>query len=253
MTVPSTPTNKYVRCAISLLLIGHLLAVVLPPLSFQTGGPIGQSPAISTIFAAPLEAYSQFLYVDRGYAFFPPDPGPSHLVHVAMTALDGSLVESLIPDLDVHWPRLLYHRHFMMTEFLETIYQPPGPPSDLVEAAPEEAEYWVRTRRRYEHVRQSIIDHLRHEHPGHDVAIRRIEHLIPDVIEYRLYPVALTDPESYRVMLDQPIEEPTVRGELPVQIVPDGSFPVTSPLLASPQVTTDEGIEPATSGQEGAP
>jgi hypothetical protein len=210
MTVQPRPSMTYLRCAISILLIGHLLAVVLPPLAFQTNGPIGQSPSIATIFAAPLEAYSQLLYIDRGYAFFAPDPGPSHLVQVAITDQDGRLIENMIPDRKVHWPRLLYHRHFMLTEFLDEIHQPPGPPLELLEAAPEEAEYWTRTRDRYEHVRQSVIEHLRHQHPGREIAVRRIEHLIPDVIQYRLNPVSLIDPESYRVMLDQPIEAESI-------------------------------------------
>ncbi len=193
------------RIAISLLVVGHLAAVVLPPLSFQTRGPLGQSPAVATAFG-PIEGYSQFLYIDRGYAFFAPDPGPSHLVQAAITARDGETSETLIPDLQQHWPRLLYHRHFMMTEFLEEIYHPPGPPLELVQADRDEAEMWVRARARYEHVRQSVIDHLRHEHPDHEVAIRRIEHLVPDLVEYQREPFELTDPRLYQVILDRPFE-----------------------------------------------
>lgn len=218
MTVQQRPSMSYLRWAISLLLIAHLLAVVLPPLAFQTNGPIGQSPSIAAIFAAPVQGYSQFLYIDRGYAFFAPDPGPSHLIQVAVSDQQGHRSERMIPDRNVHWPRLLYHRHFMLTEFLEQIYQPPGPPPELIEAAPEEAEYWTRTRDRYVHVRQSIVDHLRHQHPGREIAIRRIEHLIPDVIEYRLNPVSLTNPESYRVMLDQPIEEGSIALDISAQV-----------------------------------
>jgi hypothetical protein len=206
MTVERKHSVTLLRFSVSILLVGHLLAVVLPPLSFQTRGPIGQSPSIATIIA-PLEGYSQFLYIDRGYAFFAPEPGPSHLVQVAVSESDGRVAETMIPDREVHWPRLLYHRHFMLTEFLDRIYQPLGPPPELVEADPEQAEYWMRMRARYEHVRQSVVEHLEHEYPGRDVAIRRIEHLIPDVIDYRLEPVSLTHPDSYRVMLDQPIQE----------------------------------------------
>ncbi len=252
MTVEQKHSVTLLRFSISMLLIGHLLAVVLPPLSFQTRGPIGQSPSIATLLA-PLEGYGQFLYIDRGYAFFAPEPGPSHLVQVAVTESDGQVAEMMIPNLQVHWPRLLYHRHFMLTEFLNRIHQPPGPPPELVEADPEQAEYWVRARARYKHVRQSVVEHLEHEYPGRDVAIRRIEHLIPDVINYRLEPVSLTHPDSYRVMLDRPIEEeltavlaaPANRAEtipppLPSTLERAGDSEIPSQQLEESETRTDD-------------
>ncbi len=148
-----------------MLVIGHLLAVLLPPLSFQTRGPLGLSPAVATLLA-PFEGYGQFLYIDRGYAFFAPDPGPSHLIQAAITDGGGQRIEIMYPDREQQWPRLLYHRHFMLSEFMDEIYQPPGPPQELVELDREEAEFWVRSRARYEHVRQSVVEHLQAEYPG---------------------------------------------------------------------------------------
>lgn len=236
MTVPQPPLTKIVRIVISVLLIAHLLAVVLPPLAFQTNGPIGQSPSIAAVFATPLEAYGQAVYIDRGYAFFAPDPGPSHLVQVAVTGPDGIQTESMIPDREVHWPRLLYHRHFMLTEFLDEIHQPPGPPPELIESAPQEAEFWTRTRARYEHVRQSVVEHLKHVNPGREVAIRRIEHLIPDVIEAQRNPVSLIDPDSYRVLLDEPIEQQSVA----LDLMPPSAADAGSPLAPlAPPATGD--------------
>lgn len=195
-------SQRLVRFAISILIIGHLLAVVLPPLSLQTRGPVGQSPSVSTLLRM-VEGYSQLLYIDRGYAFFAPDPGPSHLLQAAITDSEGNREEQMFPDREVQWPRLLYHRHFMLSEFLEEIYQPPGPPAGLAEVSPDEAEYWIETRSRYEHVRQSLVDHLRYVHPDRDVAIRRVEHLIPDLLDYQQEPIDLRDERLYRVMLDQ--------------------------------------------------
>ena len=197
--------SKRVRFGISFLIIGHLLAVVLPPLSLQTQGPIGQSPSVATALQS-IEGYSQMVYLDRGYAFFAPDPGPSHLIQAAITESDGSKVELMFPDRKQQWPRLLYHRHFMLSEFMEEIYQPPGPPADLMEANPDQAEFWSANRSRYTKVRQSVIDHLSAEYPGREVAIRRIEHLIPDLLDYQQEPVALNDERLYRVMLDVPPE-----------------------------------------------
>ncbi|MBD53949.1 MAG: hypothetical protein CMM05_02555 [Rhodopirellula sp.] len=113
----------------------------------------------------------------------------------------------MYPDRNQQWPRLLYHRHFMLSEFMHEIYQPPGPSAELLKANRQEARYWSLLRARYKHVHQSIVDHLKHEYPGDEVAIRRIEHLVPDLIDYQQEPIELTDKRLYRVLLDKPIEQ----------------------------------------------
>ncbi|MGI9474489.1 MAG: hypothetical protein ACR2NZ_23330 [Rubripirellula sp.] len=204
--------SKRVRLGLSFLIIGHLLAVVLPPLSLQTRGPVGQSPSVSTLLRV-VEGYSQMVYIDRGYAFFAPDPGPSHLIQAEITSKEGSRVELMFPDRSEQWPRLLYHRHFMLSEFMEEIYQPPGPPESLSKTSPTQATYWIEARGRYEHVRKSVVDHLRYEHPGHEVAIRRVEHLIPDLLDYQQEPIDLTDERLYRVMLDRAASDDELRSD----------------------------------------
>lgn len=202
----STKTPRFrprVRFALSVLIIGHLSAVFLPPLAFQTQGPMGRSPSVETLLA-PVRGYGQFLYLDRGYAFFAPDPGPSHLIQVAVRDSAGKTTEQMFPDLDRQWPRLLYHRHFMLTEFLHEIHQPPGPPEELAELDPAEAEYWAQARARFEQVHNSMIEHLEGQFPGKEVAIRRIEHVIPNFLEYEEDPIPLDDPRLYNVLLDQP-------------------------------------------------
>ncbi len=210
MTSKRLIPSKRFRFIVSSLLVLHLLAIFLPPLSFQTRGTLGQSPAVASLLR-PLEGYGQFLYVDRGYAFFAPDPGPSHLIQVAITDPQGDRQEVMYPDRTKQWPRLMYHRHFMLTEFLFEIYQPPLPSVEIDAFDPSEVEYWRQSRARYEYFRQSMVQHLESEHPGREIAIRRIEHLIPDLVSFREQPVSLTDENSYRVILDQPIDltEPT--------------------------------------------
>ena len=198
--------TKRVRLLISILIMGHLLAMVLPPLSVQTRGPIGQSPSVATALGL-IDRYSQMLYIDRGYAFFAPDPGPSHLIQAAVTDGNGTRVEQMYPDRDQHWPRLLYHRHFMLSEFMEEIYQPPGPSDELRNLDREQAKYWGQARMRYEHVRKSVVDHLKYQNPDREVAIRRVEHLLPDLIDYQRAPIELTDERLYRVLLDQDVQE----------------------------------------------
>ncbi|MEM0925236.1 MAG: hypothetical protein AAGJ83_04295, partial [Planctomycetota bacterium] len=192
------------KWVVSLLVLYHLLAVVLPPLAFQTTTMGERSPLLDRLIR-PFEGYGQFLYLDRGYAFFAPDPGPSHLFQAAVGTDEGTLKETLYPNLELQWPRLLYHRHFMLAEFLNEIYVPPGPPNDLVETDPQAAMIWRQQRGRYEWVRQSIVDHLSHVHNGSSAAIIRVEHGIPSLSDYRAEPIALDDERLYGVLLDQPL------------------------------------------------
>ncbi len=226
--------SRPARFVVSLLLAGHLLAVVLPPLAFQTSGPLGLSPSVEMAIV-PVEQYSQFMYLDRGYAFFAPDPGPSHLIQAGLTDGSGKLTEQIYPDRQQQWPRLLYHRYFMLAEFLNDAHQPPGPPPELGKEAPEAALSWRDARARYEHLRHSMAKHLEHTHPGSTVGIQRIEHLIPGVIEFQERPTDLTDKRFYAVLLDNP-QALQSEGKLiapnrtpeAVQI-PDGRSPATQP------------------------
>jgi hypothetical protein len=127
---------------------------------------------------------------------------------VAISDESGNREEILYPDLRRQWPRLLYHRHFMLTEFLNEIYQPPLPVTGLSEFDPAEIEDWRKARLRYERFRQSLLDHLGTAFPDRDVALRRVEHLLPDLARFQESPLSLTDENSYRVLLDQPVESP---------------------------------------------
>ncbi|KAA5540188.1 hypothetical protein FYK55_21350 [Roseiconus nitratireducens] len=173
----------------------------------------------------PFQGYGQFLHLDRGYAFFAPDPGPSRLIQAAIVQPDGSVQEELYPDLSSQWPRLLYHRHFMLTEYLSEIYQPPGPPNEMFEIDPLEAQLWQRARGRYEYVRQSMIDHLRTVNDDKQVAIRRIEHALPTLAQFNESPLALDDPRSYNVLLDQPVVSDTIAPTGPTEVIPPPTTP----------------------------
>jgi hypothetical protein len=187
----------------SAAILFHLSAVVLPPLAFQTRTPDGPSPLFGTLIR-PFSGYGQFLHLDRGYAFFAPDPGPSHLIQAAITQPDGTVTEVMFPDRDRQWPRLLYHRHFMLSEYLHETYWPPGPPTELSQSDPQAAALWQQRRGRYEYVRKSMIDHLQHVNEGRSVAIRRIEHGLPAMREFLDAPIPLDDERLYNVLLDQP-------------------------------------------------
>lgn len=233
----------------SLLILFHLAAVALPPLAFQTFSLDGPSPLVGNLMR-PFAGYSQFLHMDRGYAFFAPNPPrASHLIQVASTRPDGSISERMIPDRNDQWPRLLYHRHFMLSEYLNEAYWPPGPPDDLFESDRAAAELWQQRRGRYEYLRQSMVDHLRSENGGREVAIRRIEHGLPGLQDFVVEPIELTDPRLYSVLLDQPIfsdeiaPAPAATEEIPAPILDDSeqSETTSAPVVESdPQVVTED-------------
>jgi hypothetical protein len=69
-------------------------------------------PAVASFFGPYLDA----TYLNHGYHFFAPDPGPAALIRYTGERADGTPFEGTFPTLDEQWPRLLYHRHFMLTE-----------------------------------------------------------------------------------------------------------------------------------------
>lgn len=58
--------------------------------------------------------YLDLLYLNHGYSFFAPEPGPSYIMRYEVHQEDGSVVRGRLPDLEEYWPRLLYHRYFML-------------------------------------------------------------------------------------------------------------------------------------------
>ena len=196
------------RLGLSALVVLHLMAVALPPLAMQADGAFGRSPSVDSLLSL-VSRYGEFLYLDRGYAFFAPDPGPSHLIQALVTQPNGDKTETLYPDRDQQWPRLNYHRHFMITEFLSDIYEVPSPPQELLNdidpIVRQEARDWERRRKRYEIVRQSITDHLKPE--GGEAVIGRRERLIPTFVDVARG-MSINDPQNLTVMRDVPLIGP---------------------------------------------
>lgn len=192
--------KKSYQNLLSVLLFVHLIAVTLPPLSLQSRGPYGVSPFIAKLIR-PLEPYCQFLYIDRGYAFFAPDPGSSHLLQIRVEESSGEFEELFYPDLKRHWPRLLYHRHFMLSEYLQELYRPQAIQGGA-ELSKEEIQQLLSERERYDRVRSSYSRHLQRVFGGKRISMRRIEHLLPNYGQYLDDPQPLTHPDSYRVLRD---------------------------------------------------
>lgn len=112
-----SPRRKQI---ISVLLLLHCIAIFAAPMA-------GPPPAseLSRYVASWFEPYLHGAYFNHGYRFFAPNPGPSHLVRYEVTLADGSTESHRFPSTDEQWPRLFYHRHFMVAERVNQLVSMP--------------------------------------------------------------------------------------------------------------------------------
>ncbi|AMV20488.1 hypothetical protein [Planctomyces sp. SH-PL14] len=106
------PASWWWKLPLSAAILYHLAAIVLAPAS------ISPSSALIRETWRGVGHYLQFVNLNHGSHFFAPDPGPATLVRYTAKLPSGEEVKGQIPDRTLQWPRLLYHRHFMLTEFL---------------------------------------------------------------------------------------------------------------------------------------
>ncbi len=126
MDRPNTPDdpplgwNPTRRTIATVLIAGYLFLMVLAPLSNPIASRSLTGPLSDAV--APLH---QALYLNHGYRFFAPEPGPTHLVHFTIEKANEDNIEGQFPDRTTEWPRLLYHRWFMLSERLYFEYNLP--------------------------------------------------------------------------------------------------------------------------------
>lgn len=208
-TTAESPTanivwGTWLRAVVSLLLLWHLAAVLVAPLSVP--------PSITTDAVRPvMQPYLSALYLDHGYKFFAPDPGPSHVLSYELQMADGSKRTGTLPSRSDHWPRLWYHRHFMLSEFIhdsrpdeewEVLPGTPGPPG---------MPPYPAVRAREKTYIESYAAHLLHANPdAKQVTLYYSLHEIPEMAEVAEQKMELTDPAfSRRRLLGTYVPETT--------------------------------------------
>lgn len=171
------------RWILSGLIVFQLLAICAGPFQFFTRSSRGTSP-LADLVRWPVEPYIEFAFLDHGYSFFAPQPGPSHLIDCSFLDSNGKLSAVRYPDRRAQWPRLLYHRHFMLTENLQQLWVEPVDPllletreSNLGEA--EVLSGWMEARQLYEQIRDSMAAHVADKFEADEVKIDRVEHRLP--------------------------------------------------------------------------
>ncbi|HVW38678.1 MAG TPA: hypothetical protein VHB99_15295 [Pirellulales bacterium] len=178
------PWGPKAKIAVSLFLAWHLVGLLVWPLSVPQS-ILGD--ALRPIYRPYLEA----AYLTHGYKFFGPDPGPSHLIRYDVERADGSHVQGVFPDRKEHWPRLYYHRHFMLSEFVHSM----PPDANLDPRIPWERRAMSAAEKTYV---RSYADHLLAANKGRSVSLELVEHLIPEPGDV-LRGMRLDDKQLYRV------------------------------------------------------
>ena len=206
------------RVVVHVWVIVHLLALIAAPLTFATMG----APAPQMLFDVT-RPYVDLLFLDHGYAFFAPEVGPNHLVEYRIEREGESEAEiKRFPSLDDQWPRLLYHRHFMLSETLHARFAPDDLPQDFFPDR-EEYERWRAQRSMFVKLRDSFASHLAHEHAANEVEIVRIEHRQPHPPEFD-GGLRLNDDSLYQELPDT-LQLPPAVGPQPGPLGPPFPFP----------------------------
>jgi len=99
------------RWAVNVWLVFHVSAIIIAPASVAPSSDLIQAGW------GVFQPYLQLLYLNHGYHFFAPEPGESTLLAFAAERADGTVVRGRVPSPSMH-PRLLFHRHFMLTEHM---------------------------------------------------------------------------------------------------------------------------------------
>jgi hypothetical protein len=142
------------------------LAIIIAPAAVAPSSELIQ--AVWGLF----RPYLQLLYLNHGYHFFAPEPGESSLLAFDVERADGTVVHGRIPNRGIV-PRLLYHRHFMLTEHLRD--------------APEELEQdWI----------ASFAEHLCHKYGAARVSLAGQIHNLP-TMEMVRQGARLDEPASF--------------------------------------------------------
>lgn len=172
--VPPFEWSRGKRWGVSVVLAVYLFILVLGPLSNPISSSNFSRPLADTV--APVH---QALFLGHGYRFFGPDPGPSHLVTYRIHQLNGTVVEGRFPNAETTFPRLFYHRWFMVSEtlFQELMFTPDQKSFDASQADLQKQIDDLKSRGKFDLV-QSLEDDFEERATVYKTTSERIDTLI---------------------------------------------------------------------------
>jgi hypothetical protein len=153
---------------VNVWLVYHLTAIVLAPWSVPPASRLVQNAWRA------VGPYDQVLFLNHGYHYFAPEPGNSTLVAYLLEMPDGSRLSGKIPNPGIK-PRLFYHRHFMLTEYLASDDLTPELRTELV---------------------RSMARELCRENNARRITLSQVTHRLP-TMQFVRAGGTLDDPEKY--------------------------------------------------------
>jgi hypothetical protein len=180
------------KVLISVAILAHLTAVIAAPMA------VPPSSQLQRDLAQAVSPYVALAYLNHGYRFFCPQPSPGHLVRYTLQLPDGSTTTDEFPNLHGQWPRLFYHRFFMLSEKLAGFL----PPELEVDATPEDRDLAKQNQQTFDTIAKSYADHLLETTGAKRVTLELVEHELPSPTDMeRDRP--LTDKSLYKVLWTQ--------------------------------------------------
>ena len=201
----SNSWSKVRRRFASIIILTHLTAVVVAPWSSPPPAPLLAETA-ARVFAP----YQAATYINHGYRFFAPNPGPSHIVRFEAKRADGKTVSGQLPDTVRNWPRLLYHRHFMITETLYSYWS-------SIETIPPDVEVTKEQRALVD--RQNAFPQQQVDELAEGIANQLIRKLEVETVQLKLVEHAIPYPQD--VLDGKPLNAP----DLYIELADLGKFP----------------------------
>lgn len=150
----------------------HVFAIAISPAPMPPASPLLVD---ASRVALP---YNQLLFLNHGYHFFAPDPGPSTLISYQIDRPGNTPIQGRIPDVSIA-PRLRYHRYFMLAENI-----------------------WGFPESMQEQVFRAYAKHFAAKHDADQVQLNVISHR-PSSISRILAGGQLSDPEMFS---EEPLE-----------------------------------------------
>ncbi len=169
---PQPALSPRLKIVLSAAIALHILAVFVGPWAMPPHGS-----ELARTIARAIEPYLQGACLNNGYRFFAPEPGPGHLVRYEVVTGDGRQIDGFFPDKATEWPRLLYHRYFMLSEFLNSISNPGT--ADLASKYADSYAY-----------------HLTYKYDARNVKLYLRQHRLPSIEDVR-GGMKLDDPSLY--------------------------------------------------------
>lgn len=209
---PSIHCPTSIQRVLLVVFVIHFLGVLSEPLRFFSRSEVRAGPEFLWL-GETMKPYSQWLYMNHGYFFFAPNPGPSHLIQCTTENPDQAF---LLPSRDEHWPRLLYHRYFMLSEFYSSRYAPPQVSAEEKKDL-DYLQRWATDKELYDQIQSSIVSSLKHSRNKENIELRRVERLQPDSQQVLKEGWTLNDPRLTSLLPETMIETALTA---PVDVLP---------------------------------